>query len=103
MISRADTNFIDENGLRQGYWRITAAMKNDARYAPESVLEEGNYLDDKRTGVWHAYFPSGKIKSTNGRAPMRGIMKAERSSRTSRIQIQGNERDNNSTISKAVF
>lgn len=63
VVSHADTNFIDENGLRQGYWRITAGMKNDNRYSPETVFEEGNYFNDKRAGVWQSYFPSGKLKS----------------------------------------
>lgn len=63
VILRADTNFLDDSGQRQGYWRITAAMKNDGRYSQETVLEEGYYFDGKRGGVWQVYFPSGKIKS----------------------------------------
>ncbi len=56
-------NFTDEKGLRQGFWRITGAMGDEADYKKSQIVEEGSYEDNKRHGVWKKYYPTGVIKS----------------------------------------
>ncbi|GAF02862.1 toxin-antitoxin system YwqK family antitoxin [Saccharicrinis fermentans] len=46
-------NKIDEAGMKQGYWEI----KKDDR-----VVEEGNYVNNKKHGIWKAYYENRKLK-----------------------------------------
>lgn len=57
-------NYIDKNGLRQGYWKISASMMRDENmnYAPDAIVREGIYVDSKEEGVWLEYFPNGNLK-----------------------------------------
>jgi antitoxin component YwqK of YwqJK toxin-antitoxin module len=60
----ADTiNQKDSLHKKQGYWKIYAHMRNEPDYKPEEIIEEGNYLNDRKTGLWIRYYPGGKIKS----------------------------------------
>lgn len=54
---------IDENNLKQGFWRIFGKMKKLPGYEPEQVVEEGNYESSRKQGVWKNFFPNGKLKS----------------------------------------
>ena len=56
-------NAIDSQGMRQGFWRITGEMVHDKAYKKGQVVEEGNYLDNKRSGVWKKFFPTGGMRS----------------------------------------
>lgn len=56
-------NFTDEKGIRQGFWRITGAISDEADYKKSQVVEEGIYEDNKRQGTWKKYHPSGLVKS----------------------------------------
>lgn len=58
-----DTNKKDEQGRKQGYWVITGSMKATPGFKPDQVIEEGNYLDDKKNGLWKAYYANGNKKS----------------------------------------
>lgn len=58
-----ESNRIDEKGQRQGYWIILGSMIDDREYKPESVVEEGNYSDNRKHGLWKRYWPSGKLRS----------------------------------------
>ncbi len=61
---RGDTiNFVDENGLKQGNWKIYNKTKNLEGYRDDQVVEEGKYSDDKKVGIWVAYYPNGGAKS----------------------------------------
>ena len=63
-VSELDTiNRVDENGHKYGHWIIYGHMKKDKSYSTDAKVEEGNYQQNKRNGVWKKYFPSGKIKS----------------------------------------
>ncbi len=46
-------NSTDNAGLKQGLWR--SKSKNN-------VVEEGNYINGKKDGVWTATYPTGKKK-----------------------------------------
>ncbi len=56
-------NFTDSEGRRQGYWVILGAFSSDDGFSPNQKVEEGEYLDNKRTGVWKKYYPTGSIQS----------------------------------------
>lgn len=63
LSSKAGFNYKDPSGLRQGYWVITGEMSGDKQYAPTAKVEEGNYKDDLREGVWKKYWPNGNLRS----------------------------------------
>jgi len=53
-------NMVDEKGFRQGAWKITAAMKKlGSPWMPDQIVEEGNYIDSKKEGVWVSYHQNG--------------------------------------------
>ncbi len=63
-IHNGDTiNVIDENNLKQGFWRIFGKMSNLPGYDPDQVVEEGNYENSRKQGIWVKFFTSGKKKS----------------------------------------
>lgn len=58
-----DINQTDARGLRQGYWIIKGGMIDDREYKPESKVEEGNYIDSRKDGLWKRYWANGKLRS----------------------------------------
>ena len=45
------TNFTDEDGLKQGVW-VT-------RFKGGNIQEKGEYIDDKKQGVWEKWLKKG--------------------------------------------
>jgi antitoxin component YwqK of YwqJK toxin-antitoxin module len=63
-ITNGDTiNIIDENNLKQGFWKIFGKMKRVPGYEPEQVIEQGKYANSRKQGLWTKFFASGKRKS----------------------------------------
>lgn len=58
-----DINAVDENGLKQGFWKITGSISLEAGYRSNQVVEEGHFEDDKKTGLWKKYYPTGKLRN----------------------------------------
>ena len=56
-------NMIDENNLKQGFWKIFGRTKNLPDYDPDQVVEQGDYENSRKQGIWTKFFPSGKTKS----------------------------------------
>jgi antitoxin component YwqK of YwqJK toxin-antitoxin module len=56
-------NVVDGNGMRQGYWIIKGYMADDPAYNPNNTVEEGNYKNNLKEGVWKRYYPNGKLRS----------------------------------------
>jgi len=56
-------NATDSKGQRQGYWIILGSMLDNREYKPESKVEEGNYSDNRKEGLWKKYWPSGVLRS----------------------------------------
>ena len=58
-------NSVDAESKKQGYWVIQDKTNTFKK-------EEGNYKDNRKVGIWKAYYPSSKIKHeityVNGRA-----------------------------------
>jgi antitoxin component YwqK of YwqJK toxin-antitoxin module len=59
----ANKNVVDAAGKRQGYWEITGSMKKDSRYAPNAIVEKGQYKDSQKIGIWTEFYPNGNKKS----------------------------------------
>jgi antitoxin component YwqK of YwqJK toxin-antitoxin module len=55
--------FTDANGLKQGYWIFTGATKKMPGYSETAKVEEGNFKDNLKQGLWIQYFPAGTIKN----------------------------------------
>ena len=81
-VYRLDTiNRTDFSKNKQGHWEIRKAVAStktiQAIYTGEPgvqkkvsndidwvKLEEGNYVDNKKEGLWKIYFPSGRLKDS---------------------------------------
>ncbi|MCC6599830.1 MAG: hypothetical protein IT223_04055 [Crocinitomicaceae bacterium] len=59
----AELNQTDPSGRRQGYWIIYGETSGDRNYSPKAKVEEGNFRDDIKEGLWKKYWPSGKLRS----------------------------------------
>lgn len=66
-----EVNKVDAKGQRQGYWIVKGEMLEDKAYKPDEKVEEGNYKDNRKEGLWKKYWPGGKIRNeinyTNGK------------------------------------
>ena len=52
-IINGDTiNYIDENNLKQGFWKIFGRMKKLPDYQPDQVVEQGDYENSRKQGIW---------------------------------------------------
>jgi len=56
-------NMTDANGLRQGYWKITGELSTEEGFRDDQVVEEGTYENNKKTGIWKKFFPSGSLRN----------------------------------------
>jgi len=56
-------NQTNEAGRKVGYWKLTGADKPTPGYDESTVVEEGEFQDGRKVGLWKAYYPSGKLKS----------------------------------------
>lgn len=56
-------NLVDENNLKQGFWKIFGRMRKTPNYEPDQVIEQGNYENSRKQGFWTKFFPTGKTKS----------------------------------------
>lgn len=93
--NQAEKNYTDPTtGWKQGFWQITAAMKATPGFKPDQVVEEGNYKDNKKTGVWKAFWPNGNTRSEieykNNRANGSYILYFE----NGKVEEEGNWKNN---------
>jgi len=58
-----EVNKVDANGKKQGRWVILGKMRPKLKYAPEELVETGNYQNSRKVGLWKKYFKGGKLKS----------------------------------------
>ncbi len=59
----ANINQLDEMGRKTGHWVITGAMIKSNHYKPDQKVEEGEYVANKREGLWKRYHTNGKVKT----------------------------------------
>lgn len=57
------TGYVDANGLKQGHWTILNSTKHLPGYGDKDKIEEGNYKDNLKQGIWIQYYPGGAIKN----------------------------------------
>ncbi|MFH1319275.1 MAG: toxin-antitoxin system YwqK family antitoxin [Bacteroidota bacterium] len=63
LFNNDTTNRTDANNLKQGYWIYFGKHKNLPGYNKDQIVEEGNYTDNRKTGIWKKYFPNGKLQN----------------------------------------
>ena len=63
IIDGDTVNYVDENNLKQGFWKIFGRMKKIPAYEPDQVIEQGKYENSRKQGLWTKFFASGKTKS----------------------------------------
>ncbi len=56
------TNYIDENGLKQGHWIYTNAEKHLPGYRDDQLVEDGFFKDNLRVGIWKKYYENGNLE-----------------------------------------
>jgi len=62
--NESDTlNQIDSAELKQGYWILYGKDKRLPDYSLDQKVEEGRYVNNRKTGKWIKYFPSGKVQN----------------------------------------
>lgn len=55
-------NAKDASGQKQGHWVILNAGGKFPGYEEDGLVEEGDYLDNKKIGIWTKYYPNGVKK-----------------------------------------
>lgn len=56
-------NALDEAGKKTGHWVFTGSNSKEKGYAPDAVVQEGDFSRGRKTGVWKNYWPNGNLKS----------------------------------------
>ena len=56
-------NFTDALGKKQGHWIVFNATLHKPGYTDDQKVEEGKFVDSKKTGIWETFFPNNKIKN----------------------------------------
>jgi len=49
--------------MKQGYWQILGKDRKLPNYKPDQLIEDGNYANSRKQGLWIKYYPNGSIKS----------------------------------------
>jgi len=63
-IGSNDTiNFTDKVGKKQGHWIIFNSVLHLPGYKNDQKVEEGRFVNSKKTGIWETFFPNNKLKS----------------------------------------
>ena len=55
-------NYKDINGKKQKHWKISNKMKKLPGYTPDQIVEEGDYKNSRKMGLWKKYFANGNVK-----------------------------------------
>lgn len=61
--SNGNINKLDSNSRKQGYWVVKNVGNSHPGYSENQKVEEGNFKDSWKEGLWKSYFPNGKLKS----------------------------------------
>lgn len=62
-VSNDTINTVDLKGKKQGRWVYYGAHKDSSCYGKNQKVEEGQFVDGKRTGEWINYYCNGNKKS----------------------------------------
>ena len=62
-MSAGDTlNIKDASNQKQGWWKVYNKDGKYKGYEADQLVEEGEYLNNRKTGVWTKYYPNGNMK-----------------------------------------
>ncbi|MFH1319063.1 MAG: toxin-antitoxin system YwqK family antitoxin [Bacteroidota bacterium] len=56
-------NRIDVNNLKQGYWICFGKDNELSGYTADQKIEEGNYVDNRKTGIWKKYYSNNNLQN----------------------------------------
>lgn len=56
-------NVLDSNGSKQGHWVFFGNDFPNSGVGSDELLEEGDYLDNQRVGLWYRYAAGAQVKS----------------------------------------
>lgn len=59
-------NMVENNSTKQGRWVLLGKDKKGKRYKfykNNQIVEDGNYVNDKKNGVWKTYHSTGKVEN----------------------------------------
>lgn len=62
-VGKDTTNFTDLNGKKQGKWIILNKDLHKECFTDDQKVEEGKFIDSKKTGVWKEYYCNNNVKS----------------------------------------
>jgi hypothetical protein len=62
----AQLNRVDANGKKQGHWVYTGKDRPSSGYKQDVKVEEGDYKDNRKVGMWIKYYPDGKTPKLKG-------------------------------------
>jgi antitoxin component YwqK of YwqJK toxin-antitoxin module len=63
-LLKGDTiNQEDASGIKKGHWMIYNRTKKLPDYTDDQLVEEGQYINNRKEGIWKAYHNNGKLKS----------------------------------------
>ena len=65
-IASFSQNSVDEAGQKQGYWVVYGKDKVKSGFPLDGKIEEGNYLNNRKEGVWIKYHKDGKTPRIKG-------------------------------------
>ena len=54
-------NVVDVNGNRQMHWKIFNVETHFPEFADTAIIEEGDYKDGMKEGIWVYYAPNGQV------------------------------------------
>ncbi len=55
-------NTRDASNQKQGWWKVYNTDGKYKGYSTDQLVEEGRYLNNRKTGVWTKYYPNGNKK-----------------------------------------
>jgi serine phosphatase RsbU (regulator of sigma subunit) len=59
-------NVVEKNGIKQDRWVLLGKDKKGKKYKfykPNQIVEDGNYKDGKKIGLWKTYHQTGKVET----------------------------------------
>jgi antitoxin component YwqK of YwqJK toxin-antitoxin module len=95
MPNTKDTiNYTDVGGKKQKHWVLFGKHKPNTCYQPAQKAEEGDYRDNRKTGIWMEYYCNGQAKNkvtfVNGRPDGYAVIYFE----NGKIQEEGQWKNN---------
>lgn len=63
-VVKHDTiNILDRNNFKTGWWVIRGKNKPKTCYHMDQKIEEGNYVNNRKDGVWIEYYCNSNMRS----------------------------------------